>query len=93
MREPTLIAATIGTVVAALRFQDEFRPDRYAPSKNFLIAVATSSGNSSCTANFACGTIVATTLGNPAKASISAHDLHVRQRLSQMGLRHIKTHV
>jgi hypothetical protein len=29
MREPTLIAATIGTAVAALRFQDEFRPDRY----------------------------------------------------------------
>ena len=26
MREPTLIAATIGTAVAALRFQDEFRP-------------------------------------------------------------------
>jgi hypothetical protein len=29
MREPTLIAATIGTAVAALRFRDDFRADRY----------------------------------------------------------------
>ena len=39
------------------------------------MVAATWSGNSSCTANFAWGTIVATTLGKPAKASISVRDL------------------
>ena len=39
------------------------------------MVAATWSGNSSCTANFAWGTIVATTLGKPAKASIFVRDL------------------